>query len=159
MQDDNQNKSIASRLRSWVTPSEPLRRKDKIILAVLALVFVFVFYVTLDANKYRATVRVIEGEGRVGVNPTDEQLDFGDLSPGTSAVRRVNVVNGTPMPVFIAIVKMGEIASLIDIDANYFTLPARADQKIEFSMYMPASGKIDYIYDGRVYLFKIPKPF
>ena len=53
-----------------------LRLIDKIVLAILLIVFLFAFYVTLDANKYRALVQVVEGEGRVGVNPTAEALDF-----------------------------------------------------------------------------------
>src|SRR3989344_9346822 len=78
---DKQARGIWHRLTG-----EPLKMWEKIVGVILALVFLFVFYVVLDANKYRATVHVIEGQGRVGVNPTTELLDFGDLSPGTSAV-------------------------------------------------------------------------
>ena len=132
---------------------------DKIVLGVFALAFLFVFYISLDANKYPALVRVVEGEGVVGVNPTDEALDFGDLSRGTSAVRRVEIKNGTPIPMYVILLKLGGIASLIDIDKNFFTLAPRAEDKIEFSVYMPASAEIDRNYTGRVFLFKIPKPF
>ena len=68
-----------------------MKRGEKILAVVLVIVFLFVFYIALDANKYQATVHVIEGEGKVGVNPTTERLDFGDLSPGTSAIRRVDI--------------------------------------------------------------------
>jgi hypothetical protein len=135
---------------------EPLKTYQKVVGIIILVVFLFVFYVVLDANKYRAMVRVISGEGRVGVNPTTEALDFGDLSRGTSAVRRVELRNGTFMPVFVMIWKTGEIASLVDVSQNYFTLEPRTDTKIEFSLFMPASAEIDKTYSGRVYLFKVP---
>ena len=47
-----------------------LKRTGKIASIILAAVFLFLFYVALDANKYQALVHVVEGEGRVGVNPT-----------------------------------------------------------------------------------------
>ncbi|MBI2100883.1 MAG: hypothetical protein HYT47_02605 [Candidatus Vogelbacteria bacterium] len=141
-----------------IQPKKKLRLIDKIILAILLLVFLFAFYITLDANKYRALVRVVEGEGRVGVNPTDQALDFGDLSRGTSAVRRVAIENGLPLSLYVFAVRTGSIRTLIKLDKNYFKLPPRSSDKIEFSVYMPASAEIDRVYDGRVYLFKIPMP-
>ena len=99
---------------------------------------------------------MVEGEGRVGVNPTTERLDFGDLSRGTSAVRTVTVKNGTVMPMYVVMVKTGNISDLVDIDTNYFKLTRGAEQKIEFQTYIPAWAAIDATYKGRVYLFKIP---
>jgi len=144
--------------RAWwgKTTGEPLKLKDKIILIVVGVVFLFVFYVTLDANKYPALVRVIAGEGAVGVNPTDLALDFGDLARGTSAVRRVDIQNGTFMPVYVLVWETGSIAELMDIDKKAFRLGAHEGTKIEFSTYIPASAAIDTKFNGRVYLFKIP---
>ena len=134
----------------------PLKRWDKILLVLIIIVFLFVFYVVLDANKYKAMVRVIEGEGKVGVNPTTESLDFGDLARGTSAVRRVDLQNGTFMPVYVMIWKIGGISDLMDIDKNNFKLNPNSGTKIEFATYIPASAVIDSNYTGRVFLFKIP---
>ena len=134
----------------------PIKRSDKIILVTLLIIFLFVFYVVLDANKYPALVRVIAGEGKIGVNPTDTALDFGDLARGVTAVRRVNIDNATPMPMFVMIVKTGSISDLMKIDKNYFKVAANTKQKVEFSTYIPASAGIDQKYDGRVFLFKIP---
>ncbi|MEK9150907.1 MAG: hypothetical protein AAB411_02375, partial [Patescibacteria group bacterium] len=116
------------------------------------------FYITLDANKFKATVHVVEGESVIGLNPTTERLDFGDLSRGTSAVRRVEVKNDIPLSTYVVMFKTGEISDLIDISKNFFRLKPREETKIEYSVYMPASAETDKIYDGRVYLFKIPLP-
>jgi hypothetical protein len=129
---------------------------QKVIIVIILVVFLFVFYVVLDANKYRSQVKVVEGEGRAGINPTTEYLDFGDLSRGVTAVRRVNIVNGTFIPMFVTIVKTGDISDLVDISQNNFKLAPGEETRIEFTNYIPASAEVDRIYKGRVYIFKIP---
>ncbi len=138
------------------TTGAPMKVRHKVGLTIFLVIFLFIFYVVLDANKYRALVHVIEGEGKIGVNPTDLALDFGDLSRGTSAVRRVDIKNGTFMPVFVFMFKTGSISDLMKIDKNYFRLKGGEEAKIEYTTYMPASAEIDKNYTGRVYLFKIP---
>ena len=149
---------LRSKMKGWWNASArtPMKMHEKVIGMVMIVVFLFAFYLTLDANKYQALVRVIEGEGKVGVNPTAESLDFGDLSRGTSAVRKINLENGTFMPMYIAIFKTGKIGELTKIDKNYFTIAPHSSTKIEFTVYMPASAQIDSKYNGRVFLFKIP---
>ncbi|HEY4479720.1 MAG TPA: hypothetical protein VI981_05200 [Candidatus Paceibacterota bacterium] len=135
---------------------EKLKLWEKIAGMLFLLVFLFVFYITLDANKYRAEVRVIEGEGKVGVNPTTESLDFGDLSRGTSAIRTVTIKNDSFTPLFVSIVQLGGISDLVKLNRNNFRLAKGEEQKIEFTLYMPASAEIDKQYTGRVFIFKIP---
>jgi len=129
---------------------------NRIILVVLIIVLLGIFYISLDANKYRALVQVVDGEARVGVNPTDEALDFGDLSRGTSAVRRVALENGTSLPWYVIVVKTGSIRSLMDVEPGYFRLEPRSESKIEFITYIPASATVGQYYKGRVYVFKLP---
>ena len=138
---------------------EKLKVSEKIAGIIFLVIFLLVFYVTLDANKYAAVVRAIEGEGKVGINPTTERLDFGDLSRGTSAVRTVTVKNDTPMPFFVTVVRMGEIRGLTKMEKNNFVLHKGEEQQLNFTVYMPASAEIDHIYKGRVFVFKIPAPF
>lgn len=133
-----------------------LKLWEKAVSVACVILVLFLFYVALDANKYQAVVRVVEGEGRVGVNPTTERLDFGDLSRGTSAVRTVTIKNGTIMPMYVVMVKTGNIADLVDIDANYFKISRGGEKSIELQTYVPASAVIDVTYGGRVYVFKIP---
>ena len=134
-----------------------LTRGEKILTVVLAVVFLVLFYFALDANKYSATVHAIAGEGKVGINPTTEVLDFGDLSPGTSAVRRIDVKNSTGIAMYIAVLHFGAINDLMKLDKNFFTVPAHTEEKIEFTVYMPASAPIDKTLNGKIILFKIPK--
>lgn len=136
-----------------------LTRWEKVLAGFFLLVFLFVFYVTLDANKYQAQVLAVEGEGRVGVNPTTERLDFGDLSRGTQSVRTVTINNNTPVPFFVVIWRLGAISGLMKLEDNYFMVRKGEEKKVEFATYMPASAEINRLYTGRVFVFKIPAPF
>lgn len=162
-EDNNSNSGLLGfqERKSWWErkTGEKLRVYEKILGAVFLIVFLFVFYVSLDANKYQAQVRVIEGEGKVGVNPTTEKLDFGDLSRGTSAVRTVTIQNGSVVPMYVAIITFGGISDLMKFEKNNFVLHTDEEQKVEFTVYMPASAQINSAYTGRVYVFKIPAPF
>lgn len=147
----------------WEEGTPPKKRRwgvmtlgEKIISLVILVIFLFAFYVTLDANKYRAEVRVIEGEGKVGVNPTTESLDFGDLSRGTQAVRRVNLENGTVMPMYVLAWKFGKLSELMNVSKSSFRLAPKEKTQIDFTTYIPASAETGAQYTGRVYLFKIP---
>jgi hypothetical protein len=150
------NEGLMSRILRRLSGGEQPSTADKVIAIILIVVFLFIFYVTLDANKYEAQVLVIEGEGRVGVNPTTERLDFGDLSRGSSAVRQVTLENGTAMPMYVMIWEFGGIAELMDINKNYFRLAPKEKAELEFATYVPASAEVGKKYTGRVYLFKIP---
>ncbi|MBI5816879.1 MAG: hypothetical protein HZB09_00435 [Candidatus Yonathbacteria bacterium] len=146
----------ATKDRIEITAGRSIKTSDKIIGGILIVVFLFLFYIVLDANKYAATLRVIDGQGRVGVNPLPDSLDFGDLSRGTSAIRKVDLSNGTAMPMYVVIVKTGTFSDLVAVSENNFKLLPQTKRKIEFAAYVPASAEIDKIYNGRVYLFKIP---
>ncbi len=141
----------------------PVKKADKIIGILLIVIFLFVFYVVLDANKYRMQVLVIEGEGKVGVNPTTELLDFGDMSKGTTAIRTVTLNNGTFMPMYVMIFKTGGLGELVDVnneatgeESRFFKLKPKEEVKVNFSATMPASVQVDKKYTGRVFIFKVP---
>ncbi len=147
-----------SRFNRWFerNAGRPIKTSDKIIAAIFIVIFLFVFYVFLDANKYRAMAHVIAGEGKVGINPLTDSLDFGDLSRGTSAVRRVDLKNGIAVPVYVIIWETGDLSDLMKESKNFFVLKPGTEEKVEFSTYIPASAEIGKNYTGRVYLFKIP---
>jgi len=132
----------------------PLWRK--IAWGIVILILVVVAVQVLIADKYKATVLVIEGEKKVGVNPTSESLDFGDLSKDTSASRFVTLKSGGG-DTYIWVMKFGSLSDLIKIDDNKFVLSAGQEKKVEFSVYMPASAKIGERMNGSVWIFKIPK--
>jgi hypothetical protein len=123
-------------------------------------IVIFILFVVLVqigvADKYSAQVLVIEGEKKVGVNPTTENLDFGDLSADTTATRFVTL-NASGINTYILVWKFGSIAELIKLNKNNFTISKGQTEKLEFSLYMPPSAPIGNKYTGKVWIFKLPK--
>jgi len=128
------------------------RRVGWVILLLIAVVLVVQY---VNAAKYKALVQVI-AEDRIGVNPTGEALDFGDLPRNKSAVRTVNLVSGGNTDSYIIVWKLGSISDLIKVDRNYFTLKAHTTEKLEFTASIPNSANYQY-YKGQVTIFQIPK--
>ena len=140
MEEENKKKSIGK----------------KIMWGIVALLVFIITVQIMVADKYSAQVIVIEGEKKVGVNPTTEKLDFGDLSADTSATRYVTLAAGG-IDTQIIVWKMGAIAELIKLNKNNFTITEGQTEKLEFSLYMPPSAPIGEKYEGKVWIFKIPK--
>lgn len=131
----------------------------KMVVMVIVLAFVWIGAVQyFAADKYNAVVKVQEEGQGVGVNPTTEELDFGDLPKGDSLMRFVEIENGGEMDVYVKIVRIGSISDLIEINKNNFVLFSGDSAKIEFLLKMPISANKEE-YKGKVIIFKLPKLF
>ncbi len=125
-----------------------------IILSVIGIIIVVQF---LNAAKYSALVQVID-ENRIGVNPSGNSLDFGDLPRDKDAIRDVDLQNRSPykIPTYVMVWKLGAIADFIKVDRNYFTVEPGQNAKLEFSIHIPNTADYKY-YKGKVLIFQIPK--
>lgn len=123
------------------------------VVVMLILMFVAVQY--LNASRYDALVQVIK-EDRIGVNPTGEKLDFGDLPRNKDAVRKVTLVSSGSVASFVIVWKYGAISDFLKVSENNFTLKAGETKELEFSVHIPDSADYKY-YRGKVTIFRIPK--
>ncbi len=160
--DEIQNENQAGEIKS---PPAPLLQRGgkmpvgkKIIWGAAVLILIVIAVQIVLADKYKATVLPIEGEKKVGVNPTTESLDFGDLSKDTSATRIVTLKSGGA-DAYIWIMKFGSLSDLIKNDDSRFILKGGQEKKIEFSVYMPSSATVGQRMNGWVWIFKMPKVF
>ena len=128
----------------------------KIIYVIIAIILFIVAVQALAADKYKAVVQVIEDENKIGVNPTADKLDFGDLSKNTGATRYVSIENNGKYKIYIITWKFGSISELIKVSRNYFTLGSGEKERLAFEMYMPVSADKDK-YSGWVWVFKLPR--
>jgi len=133
----------------------PLWRKIAWVIVILIILVVAVQIAIAD--KYKATVLPIEGEKKVGVNPTTEVLDFGDLSRDTSATRTITLKSSGGLGTYIYIMKFGSLSDLIKISDSKIYLKPGEERKVEFSVYMPNSAPIGTRMNGYVWIFKVPK--
>ncbi len=123
---------------------------------IIAIILFIAIVQIVVADKYTAQVAVIEGEKKVGVNPTTEKLDFGDLSADTSATRYISLKAGGAST-YVSVLKFGSIAELIKLNENNFTMKEGDQERLEFTLYMPPSAPAGEKYTGSVWIFKIPK--
>jgi len=131
-------------------------RWSKVILWVAAvLVGILLVIQYINAAKYEALVQVIE-EDVVGVNPTGERLDYGDLPRDKSAVRMVTLKSEGDTGAYVIVWMRGELGNLMNVNKNFFTLEPKTEEKLEFSVYIPNSAEFKYYY-GKVVIFQIPK--
>jgi hypothetical protein len=129
----------------------------KILWIVIGVIVLVLAVQVVLAQKFTATVLPIEGEKKVGVNPTTEVLDFGDLSHDTSAVRTITLKSGGSRDTYVYIMTFGSLSDLIKISENNFVLKGGQEKKVEFSVYMPVSAKTGQRMNARVWIFKLPK--
>lgn len=129
-----------------------------IILGIAAIVAIFVVVQFMNATKYDMTVNVVDGENVLGLNPTTERLDFGDLSRNNGVARQVSIENGGGIDIFVVAFKFGELAGLVKLDRNFFVLKSKEEAQISLEVFIPPSAETR-TYDGRVWIFRLPKPF
>ena len=122
---------------------------------VVVLVGILLVIQYINATKYQSLVQVIN-EDRIGVNPTGDALDFGDLPHNKSAIRSVTLESQGNTGAFVMVWKFGDISDLVKVDKNYFTLKPHTTEKLEFNINIPNSAEYRY-YRGKVMIFQIPK--
>ncbi len=128
------------------------------VLFILFLIAWFAVVQYLAADKYEAVVKVMEKGEQIGVNPTTERLDYGDLPKGSASTRFVTIENSGNMDIYVLVLKFGEIAELIRVNRNNFVLESGEKEKLELSLEMPISADKEE-YTGKVLIFKLPKVF
>jgi len=138
--------------------------KGKIVgIVIVVLVIWFGAVQFMAAERYQMQVQVVEPlEGEkslMGVNPTGESLDFGDLSHNLGATRYVTLKNVSNRDRYILIWKRGGISDMVKLNQNNFVLKTGEEVKLEFTISIPPSAEIDKYYKGKVMIFRWPKLF
>lgn len=140
-------------------PKKRWTRKHTIFSVMVLAVAWFAGVQIMAAERYSAVVNVVEGTDKVGVNPTAERLDFGDLSRDTGASRFVVLENTGKRPKRIGVLKTGTIAELMKSNKpSRFTLAPGEKLQLEFMVRIPVSAPYQK-FTGKVVIFKWLKVF
>lgn len=133
--------------------------KGKLLTIVVVLVVIWFSAIQLmAAERYKAVVNVIEGENKMGINPSAEKLDFGDLSRDTGSSRFVLLKNTGKRDKVIRVLKYGSISEIMKVEKNNFILKPNEEIKLEFHVQVPVSAPYKK-YSGTVIIFKWLKIF
>ena len=154
---NQEEKSLPPSLSEGEEKKKKMSLWKKIVWGIVVLIILVIAVQVLIADKYKATVLVIEGEKKVGVNPTSESLDFGDLSHDTATTRIITLKSSGSRDTYVYIMKFGGLSDLMKIDDNKIILKGGEERKVEFSVYMPVSAPIGKRMDAYVWIFKAPK--
>lgn len=106
------------------------------------------------AQKYRAQVQVSAKEG-VGVNPTTENLDFGDMAGGTRQTRFLALENEDGRSAYVLVWVLGDISELAEIDDSSFVLEGGESKRVTLLVSVPESAP-KRTFDGTVFVFRLP---
>lgn len=148
----NEGQASSGPKRGWS------KKKAFLVILIVAVAW-FAGVQIMAAERYSAVVNVIEGVDKVGVNPSAERLDFGDLSRDTGASRFVTLKNNGRVSKSVFVVKRGKIAELMKTDqSSKFTIRPGEEIKLEFNVRIPVSAPYGS-YTGSVLIFKWPKLF
>lgn len=130
----------------------------KILIAIGVIVVLLIIIQIVNAAKYQMIVNVVEGENIMGINPLADKLDFGDLSRNNGMTRYVTMKSEGGVSTYVIVWKLGEIADLIELNKNYFTLEPGEEVKLAFEIQIPPSAETKE-YSGWTMIIRLPKPF
>jgi len=126
-----------------------------IVWVIIGLIFLIGVVQIVLADKYEVLVNVEEGERIIGINPSTERLDFGDLSRKSSAIRYITLENKGERKIKVIVWKFGEISNLIKVSKSDFVLEPGQEERLEFVLYLPLSARVKK-YSGQIWILKLP---
>jgi hypothetical protein len=103
---------------------------------------------------YSATVLVAE-QGGIGIPPPNEELDFGDVSPGLNMSRHMVLKNEGNLDSYVVIISWGSIRDFMGISDAFFHLEPGNEKTVEFKVRPPAGAEAKR-YSGRVLVVRVP---
>jgi len=130
----------------------------KVIIGIIVVILLIILVQIVNAAKYKMIVNVVEGENVMGINPSGDRLDFGDLSRNNGMTRYVTLKSEGNMATYIAVLKFGGISDLVKIDDSRFVLKGGEEKRIGFEIQIPPSAEIKK-YSGWTIIFRVPKLF
>lgn len=131
-------------------------RSVVVFLVVLMLWLGAVQY--LAAEKYAASVGIVGESEAATTSVSPDGVDFGSLARGGSAVRFMTIENSGGGDVYVKVLKSGSIARFLSIRPDSFVLRPGETEKVEVLL-EAASDAAEKEYQGKIMIFRFPKPF
>lgn len=110
------------------------------------------------AQKYEAVAKVAGENGEASANMNADKLDYGVVAKGESSLRFITIENRGTHAAYVKVLKSGDIADIMTIDATDFTLEAGETKELELTISVPEGADRDG-YEGVIRIMKIPKLF
>lgn len=113
-----------------------MKIKNNILSAILitALSLLLILSLVSPVSKETIPTKFIAGENP-GFDLTPGQLNFGKITPGSSATRKVNITNNFDSPTITKIKSSGAASDYIIVSENNFILGPNESKEITFSCF------------------------
>lgn len=153
--------SVAAGFVSWLRRRPdvlwPSTRRRWAFYAFLLLLALFVLFEWRSTITYSAQVLVLErtDELIIGLNPTTERIDFGDLTQGSSQVRPLVLENNGFLPFRFTIITTGSISQFMSVSDAFFTLHPGETKNVDFILVLPPNAE-PRMYTGQVFVLRVP---
>lgn len=145
-------------LQGLLSRFRPRTRKQYLVLGLILLIALFGSIQCRWTATYSAQVVVlpapVDNEISIGLNPTTERLDFGDLPQGLTQSRFVTLENGR-IPTRVTIVIYGGIRDFISVDDAFFIMDPNETRRVQFDIAPPFNAEIKK-HTGRVVIVRTP---
>lgn len=129
---------------------------SKISVITGLVILLFASYIVFSLDKFGAAVSVV-GQGEVGKTELAvTYLDFGNISPGMIATRRMNIKNDGIISIRVIVLTGGDLSSYIKVSKSNFKLKAGTETDIEYTVEIPTSFSAGTTIFGKVTLIKTP---
>ncbi len=148
---------LRRRLQSLWRRIWPLNRRRAAVLLVAFFAVLFIAFEARATEIISVEVTIIPESSSVGVNPTTERLDFGDMSPGSSQTRHISLENNGLVPTRVAIIILGDVGGFIKLSKNSVTLGRGDATQVDLLLTVPQSASVKR-YSGRVLVLRFPWP-
>jgi hypothetical protein len=126
-----------------------MKRKNNLIILILVIITIFlVITINIPLKKQMIPTKFIAGEN-MGFDLGPGNLNFGQIVPGYSASREIEITNNFESPIFTKIKSSGKISEYIIISENNFILQPNESKKISFSCYPKENIELKE-YNGKI---------
>ncbi len=109
-----------------------------VIIAVMLINFSFLYFAPctrVEKMDAHLKVKIVSGRAMLGLNADTDSLNFGVVSPGIAAMRKINVQHSNAASV---IVRMdGELGPWTNISPAEFNLSAGETKEVAFEIMVP----------------------
>jgi len=133
----------------------PLTIGRAAVLVGILFVILFVAVEIGSTQSFSVEVVVVPEEDFVGLNPTTESLDFGDMSNGTAQARYLNLSNEGSLPTRVSVIVTGDVRDFVKVSDAFFTMDPGDSTRVEFTLVVPATVP-EKKYTGRVLVLRTP---
>jgi len=117
------------------------------IISLILLVFSLWLWISKPLEVEKLDVKFIIGKN-IGVNLNSSELNFGKITPGSSATRNVIIENRYKEPLKISVFANREISNFLTTSFNPIILPGEK-KKIPFTLIAPKNAPFGN-YSGKI---------